>query len=409
MVIEPALVEPATARQPKILAFVLPQFHTIPENDEWWGKGFTEWTNVRKAQSLFPGHLQPRVPANGRYYDLLDPATQDWQAALAREHGIYGFCYYHYWFAGKRLLEKPIESLLERGKPDLPFCLAWANEPWTRAWDGGDREVLMPQDYADERDWERHFEYLLKVFRDPRYIRVDGKPMFLIYRSAGIDCAEPMLRLWRQLAQRAGLPGLHIVSMRTAFPPDTRSELFDAFAEFEPVFTFRQRQPFWLRKRERWMRQYRRARLRWFGSVPGAPQSYHYSGLWGMIEKRSLPERTYPGAFVDWDNTPRRGLERGIVMWKFNPRSFKSGIRTQLKKALEAGATFVFMNAWNEWAEGAYMEPDEARGTFFLDTVRDAVAEIDRLAKSKGGATPASGGERSHALGTAPDDALQRR
>lgn len=383
MVNGPAPGSDAPTRIPKVLAFVLPQFHTIPENDEWWGRGFTEWTNVRKARPLFPGHYQPRVPLNGRYYNLLDPATQDWQAQLAREHGVYGFCYYHYWFSGKRLLEKPVELLLERGKPDFPFCLSWANEPWTRAWDGGDREVLMPQDYAHEREWERHFEYLLNVFRDPRYICVDGKPMFLIYRSASIDCAEPMLRLWRQLAERAGLPGLHIVSTRTAFPADTRSELFDAFAEFEPVHTFRERKPFWLRKRERWIRQYRRLRLRLFGSVAGAPHSYHYLGLWGMIERRALLPRTYPGAFVDWDNTPRRGLERGTLMRKFNPRAFEQGIRTQLRKALDAGAQFLFVNAWNEWAEGAYMEPDEARGTFFLDTVREAVAEIEQLAKSR--------------------------
>ncbi|NUQ86751.1 MAG: glycoside hydrolase family 99-like domain-containing protein, partial [Anaerolineales bacterium] len=237
-------------------------------------------------------------------------------------------------------------------------------------------DVSQPD--GDAEDWQHHFEYLLRVFRDPRYIRVDGKPMFLIYRSASIEPMEGMLRLWRQLAERAGLPGLHIVSMRTAFPPDTRDGLFDAFAEFEPVYTFRERKPFWLRKRERWLRQYRRARLRLFGSVSGPPHSYHYSGLWGMIERRKLPERTYPGAFVDWDNTPRRGLERGIVMRKFKARAFEKGIRTQLRKALDAGAPFVFINAWNEWAEGAYMEPDEARGTFFLDTVRDAVAEIER-------------------------------
>ncbi|MGH8177580.1 MAG: glycosyltransferase WbsX family protein [Steroidobacter sp.] len=399
----------AADRTPKILAFVLPQFHTIPENDAWWGEGFTEWTNVRKARPLFRNHLQPRVPAVSRYYNLLDPATQDWQAALAREHGIYGFCYYHYWFAGKRLLEKPVELLLQRGKPDFPFCLAWANEPWTRAWDGGDREVLMPQDYADENDWEQHFAYLLQIFRDPRYIRVDGRPMLLIYRSASIDCAEPMLRLWRRLAERAGLPGLHIVSMRTAFPPDTRSALFDAFAEFEPVRTFRERKPFWLRKRERWIRQYRRARLRLFGSVSGAPHSYHYSGLWGMIEKRKLPERTYPGAFVDWDNTPRRGLERGIVMRKFKARAFEKGVRTQLRKALEAGAQFVFINAWNEWAEGAYMEPDEARGTFFLDTVRVAVAELQQLALREEAKLTASGEEPTYDQPTASAQSSRRQ
>ena len=173
--------------KPKVLAFFLPQFHLIPENDEWWGEGFTEWTNVRKARPLFKGHHQPRVPKDNRYYDLLDEKTRDWQADLARDHGVSGFCYYHYWFNGKRLLEKPVEQILTLGKPDLPFCLAWANEPWTRAWDGGDRFVLMPQTDGDQADWEAHFQYLLPAFKDPRYIRVDGKPMFLIYRTKSIE------------------------------------------------------------------------------------------------------------------------------------------------------------------------------------------------------------------------------
>ena len=373
--------EAAVQRQPKILAFVLPQFHSIPENDAWWGKGFTEWTNVRKAQPLFRGHLQPRVPANGRYYDLLDPATQDWQAALARDHGLYGFCYYHYWFAGKRLLEKPLESLLERGKPDFPFCLAWANEPWTRVWDGGESQVLMPQSYGAESDWTTHFDYLLRVFRDPRYIRVDGKPVLLIYRSASIAVCEPMLGLWRRLAERAGLPGLHIVSMLTGFAWDLRP-IFDAFAEFEPAYTFTHRRPYILRKRERWIRKITKLSWRWFGRAGRAPNSYDYGGLWRAVSKRPLPGRTYPGAFVDWDNSPRRGLKRSMVMRNFDPAAFEMGIRAQLRKAAAAGAEFVFINAWNEWAEGAYLEPDEARGTFFLDAIRDAVNEMRQPASA---------------------------
>jgi lipopolysaccharide biosynthesis protein len=367
------------AEPPKILAFVLPQYHPIPENDEWWGQGFTEWTNVRKARPLFPGHLQPRVPADGRYYDLLDPATQEWQASLAKEHGIHGFCYYHYWFRGKRLLDKPVELLLQRSTPDFPFCLAWANEPWTRAWDGGDREVLMPQEYADRADWEAHFECLLRIFSDPRYIRVDGKPMLLIYRSASISCAEPMLQLWRELASRAGLPGLHIVSMLTAFPPDPRTALFDAFADFEPAYTQVQRRAFLWRKKEKFYRKFRKWSLRLFGRANGPPNSYDYPSVWQAIAKRPIRPRVYPGAFVDWDNTPRRGLERGIVFRNFDERAFASGFREQLRKTAQAGVPFLFINAWNEWAEGAYLEPDEARGTFFLDTIRDAVEEVRQL------------------------------
>lgn len=376
MVIESHEPGDAQLRVPKVLAFVLPQYHSIPENDEWWGEGFTEWTNVRKAQPLFPGHLQPRIPLNGRYYNLLDPETQDWQAALAREHGIHGFCYYHYWFRGKQLLEKPVELLLKRARPDFPFCLAWANEPWTRAWDGGDRHVLMPQDYGDEQDWRRHFEYLITVFKDPRYIKVADRPMLLIYRTASIDEAAPMLRLWRELAEKAGLPGLHIVSMLTAFPSDSRPELFDAFAEFEPAYTQVQRRPFLWRKREKFYRKFRKWSLRLFGHANGPPQSYDYGSIWQAIVRRQSRAQIYPGAFVDWDNTPRRGLERGIVMRNFDRRAFASGFPAQLRKAARAGSEFLFINAWNEWAEGAYLEPDEARGRFFLNTIRDAVADV---------------------------------
>ena len=364
---------------PKLLAFLLPQFHRIPENDEWWGEGFTEWTNVRKAQSYYEGHLQPRVPANQRYYDLLDPETQDWQAHLARQHGLHGFCYYHYWFRGKRLLEKPVELLLQRREPDFPFCLAWANEPWTRAWDGGESQVLMSQSYGDQADWEQHFEYLQRVFEDPRYIRLDGKPVFLIYRSASIERLEPMLRTWRNLAERAGLPGLHIVSMLTGFPSDQRTTLFDAFAEFEPMYTFTHRRPYLLRKRERWLKNIAKLRRRWLGHITRAPDSYDYGALWRAIAARELPPRTYPGAFVDWDNSPRRGLERSMIMRNFDGRAFELGIRAQLRKAKAKGAPFVFINAWNEWAEGAYLEPDEARGTFFLDAIAAAVEELESI------------------------------
>ncbi len=360
---------------PKILAFVLPQFHRIPENDRWWGEGFTEWTNVRKARPLFAGHLQPRIPKDDRYYDMLDAAVHDWQASLARAHNIHGFCYYHYWFNGKQLLEKPMELLLKRGQPDIPFCLAWANEPWTRAWDGGDREVLMPQAYGNEADWQKHFDYLLRAFNDQRYIRVAGKPLFLIYRSASIDVCEPMLQLWRRSAERAGLPGLHIVSMQTGFAVDPRPQIFDAFAEFEPMYTIAHRLPYWLRKRERWIGRLTRALWRTFGRARRPPNSYDYGSLWRAIGMRALAQHTYAGAFLDWDNSPRRGLDRSLILRNFDGGAFIDGFRSQLRKARAAGSEFVFVNAWNEWAEGTYFEPDEARGEFFLDAVAAAIAD----------------------------------
>ena len=367
----------AIVKAPKVLAYVLPQFHRIAENDEWWGEGFTEWTNVRSAKPLFARHYQPRMPANDRYYDLLDPAVHDWQAELASRHGVHGFCYYHYWFNGKRLLEKPVELLLRRGKPDFPFCLAWANEPWTRAWDGGEHQVLMPQSYGAEADWRRHFEDLLPVFRDPRYIRVDDKPMFLIYRSASIGVCAPMLEMWRSLAQQAGLAGLHIVGMLTGFDRDPRPEIFDAFAEFEPMYTIRHGLPYWVKKREKWIKRLATAAWRATGRTSRALNSHDYATLWRLMAARELPPRTYPGAFVDWDNSPRRGLERSLILRNFDKRAFESGVRAQLRKAQRAGAEFLFVNAWNEWAEGAYLEPDAARGMFFLETLGAALADLD--------------------------------
>ena len=191
------------------IAFYLPQFHPIPENDEWWGEGFTEWTNVRRARPLFPGHHQPELPGPLGFYDLRDSNVRDAQADLARSHGIDAFCYYHYWFGGRRLLERPFDEVLASGRPDLPFCLCWANEPWTRAWDGSDRKVLVHQDYSEDDD-RRHISWLIEAFKDERYVRVDGKPLFLVYRADAMPDPAGTTRLWRDMADRAGLPGLFL-------------------------------------------------------------------------------------------------------------------------------------------------------------------------------------------------------
>jgi hypothetical protein len=362
-----------STQTPKILAFHLPQFHAIPENDSWWGEGFTEWTNVKKARPLYRGHYQPRVPLQGKYYDLLDPAVQDWQAQLAKDHGVHGFCYYHYWFSGRRLLEKPVEQLIARGKPDLPFCLAWANEPWTRAWDGGHRHVLMAQDYGGPNEWREHIQYLLKIFSDPRYIRVHGKPMFLIYRSSSIRDLGPMFDVWNEEAEKAGFPGLHLVSMATAFEPDPRIHLFEAFADFEPMYTLFRKLPGWMRRRERWIKRWTKWSWKLFGRAGRTTISYDYASSWRAINQRDLLPNHYPGAFVDWDNSPRRSADQAMVMRNFTERAFAKGLTAQVEKARNAGAEFLFINAWNEWAEGTYLEPDEKRGLALLAIVREAL------------------------------------
>jgi hypothetical protein len=188
----------------RLIAFYLPQFHPIPENDDWWGKGFTEWRNVVQAKPLFPGHYQPHLPADLGFYDLRVPETRQAQADLAREYGIHGFCYYHYWFKGRRLLERPFNEVLTSGQPDFPFCLCWANESWTRAWDGQSGVILMKQEYSEEDDYQ-HIRWLSNVFRDKRYIRYEGKPLFLVYRVRDLPNPLQTTEIWRNEARRAGI------------------------------------------------------------------------------------------------------------------------------------------------------------------------------------------------------------
>lgn len=196
----------------KTIAFYLPQYHTIPENDVWWGKDFTEWTNLKKSTALFDGHYQPRIPENRNYYNLLDDTVKQWQIDLAKKYGIYGFCFYHYWFkGGKKLLERPIEQFLENKSLKMPFCLCWANEPWTRAWDGKTKEVIMPQEYGTEQEWREHFQYLLPFLKDERYIYVDGKPLLVFYKPELIENLKAMIDIWKEMALTAGLPGLTFV------------------------------------------------------------------------------------------------------------------------------------------------------------------------------------------------------
>ena len=221
----------------KIITFYLPQFHEIPENNEWWGKGFTEWVNVKKAQPLYEGHEQPRVPLNENYYNLLDPNVQVWQAKIAKEYGVYGFCYYHYWFNGKLLLEKPMENMLKNRDIDIPFCVCWANEPWTRAW-VGETKVLIPQLYGEKREWKEHFDYLLPFFIDSRYICDDGKPLVVIYRPEVIECLNEMLDYWNELAIQEGFEGLTYAYQNIDFDlkADKDDSRFKYNIEFQPLY-----------------------------------------------------------------------------------------------------------------------------------------------------------------------------
>jgi lipopolysaccharide biosynthesis protein len=347
----------------KLIALHLPQFHRIAENDKWWGNGFTEWTNVKKTIPLYPGHLQPRKPLHQNYYDLTDPKVRKWQAETAKNYGIYGFCYYHYWFKGKRLLEKPFDEILESGEPDFPFCLSWANETWTRKWDGREEDILISQDYGEESDWKQHFDYLIRAFKDKRYICVEGKPLFLIYRPANIPRCQEMIHYWRRLAIEHGLEGIHFVQTIGGFPT-FNSPLFDASMEFEPHYTFAhgQMNGIWIEL-----------------DIKGQKHIVvNYDKVWSSILERT-PHRNgevvYPGAFVNWDNTPRRSIDGQSTVGS-TPEKFGLYLSRQMTRAKELNrSSFLFVNAWNEWAEGAYLEPDDDYGYAYLREVKRVVEQ----------------------------------
>ena len=355
----------------KIIPFYLPQFHTIPENDEWWGKGFTEWTNVRKAKPYRKGQSQPRIPLNDNYYDLSKVETLRWQAELANKYGIYGFCFYHYWFNGKLLLEKPSQNLLANKDIPLKFCFSWANEPWARTWDGKNTEVLMPQEYGTETEWEKHFEYLLPFFLDERYIKENGKPMFLIYKSASIEKCEEMMNYWNALAKKIGLPGIHFVETLKKWLPETRKLPFDAKVEFEPTGA--------KNLSTLYLQRLRRYSIRLLNKLFKTSLPEHPSISFDEEVNKSLsnlsPEGTYPGVFMGWDNSPRT-KEKGI----FISRPSKSQFKEYLKKKIDIGKNvyktdYLFINAWNEWAEGTYLEPDTEMGYAYLEAISETLNE----------------------------------
>lgn len=357
----------------KIIAFFLPQFHQIPENDKWWGEGFTEWTNVRKAKPLFKGHYQPREPFNDNYYNILNLEVQKWQAEIAKEYGVYGFCYYHYWFNGKMLLEKPLEQMLISGEPDFPFCLSWANEPWTRRWDGQDDEVLIPQNYGDKEDWENHFKYLLKYFLDKRYIAIDGKPIFIIYRTSDIKNCEQIMEYWERRAKEHGLKGIYFIETLNSFQIAPCCNISKGILEFEPMYTISFDRHFSFRVK----RKLKRILNKLSGNNYFYLNILDYDYIWNRILKRENNcfngKRLFLSAFTDWDNSPRRG-SNAILFEGACPEKFERYLKMQIKRAREIyNSEFIFINAWNEWAEGAYLEPDKKYGYGYLKAVKNAL------------------------------------
>jgi hypothetical protein len=357
----------------RVIAFYLPQYHPIPENDLWWGRGFTEWTNVTKAKSLFPGHYQPDLPSDLGFYDLRVPEVRKLQSDLARRHGVEGFCYWHYWFGrGRRVLDRIFDEVLESGEPSFPFCLAWANETWTGVWHGLSDKILMEQEYPGEEDYAAHFQFLLRAFNDPRYIRVNGRPLLVIFRGDQLPNSVDVCAFWRRLAQKNGLPGLHIATI-IGKPEEAGALGYDATIASEPggfISLGTLRNPLSLRFR------IRRKSRRWLGKselLPSQPRIYSYAECADKYcQLPPPPTYVHPCVFPNWDNTPRSGV-RGLVFPDANPELFARVLRKTVTDVADRPyeERLIFVKSWNEWAEGNYLEPSVRFGHGYLEAIRD--------------------------------------
>jgi lipopolysaccharide biosynthesis protein len=361
----------------RLIAFHLPQFHPIPENDRWWGKGFTEWTNVAKAKPLFRGHYQPHVPTDLGFYDLRVPETRIAQAEMAQAHGIEGFAYWHYWFAGKRLLERPVNDVVKSGSPDFPFCLAWANQTWTGIWHGAPNRILIEQTYPGKKDYEAHFYAVVDALADDRYIRVDSKPVFIIYNPYDLPNPKMFTDLWRELALKAGLEGLYFIGQVDNRPWTPADNGFDAaFTDVVSVIRMKMNGYYHglggftgLVARKVLNRIKRRIPMVAFSR----PTIYSYADVVNV----ALPELSaafdhYPCVIPNWDNTPRSGAN-GLVFQNATPELFKQHLQKAIGQVdrYAHDKKLVFIKSWNEWAEGNYLEPERKFGNAYLEAVRE--------------------------------------
>jgi hypothetical protein len=349
----------------RFISFYLPQFHPIPENDAWWGAGFTEWTNVVRARPRFTGHHQPHLPADLGFYDLRLPETRQAQADLATQHGVQGFCYYHYWFEGRRLLERPFEEVRRLGEPSLPFCLCWANEDWTRRWDGSAGTMLMRQTYSREDDL-RHIRSLLPAFSDPRYIRVDGRPLFLVYRASRLPEPQRTTDLWREEARRSGIHDLFLCRVESFVDErcDPRALGFDAAVEFAPDWSV-VRRPAPQRLAGLAARRLGIRRVR--GRIGGGDIRLDYATLVERMLAKPTPEYVrFPCVTPSWDNSARRS-QGAVIVSGSSPAAYEDWLRHASERP---GSRLVFVNAWNEWAEGCHLEPCQRWGREYLSAHR---------------------------------------
>lgn len=365
--------------KPKIIAFYLPQFHPTPDNDKWWGKGFTEWTNVAKAKPLFKGHYQPHIPADLGFYDLRVPEVREQQAELAREAGIYGFCYYHYWFGGgKQELELPLNEVMKSGKPDFPFMLCWANESWHKKfWDkdgkGSSKEMLIEQTYSPE-DYELHFNHVLPIFKDPRYIRIDGKPVFMIYRPMDLPDLKVFTTLWQEKAKENGLKGIYFIGQLQdpKWNGKKEHEWLNVLREngVDAMNTVRITEASNKDKRIKVINKIRRILL-------SEPRRVEYKKILKyLIDESDKESKIIPTIIPNWDHSPRSGVN-AMVYAGCEPELVKEHVLDVLNcvKGKDECDQIIFLKSWNEWGEGNYVEPDLKYGHGYLESIYSALKE----------------------------------
>jgi hypothetical protein len=362
----------------KIIALFLPQFHRVPENDMWWGKGFTEWTQVTKAKPQFKGHYQPHLPTELGFYDIMVPGIREEQARMAKRYGIYGFCYYHYWFNGRQILEKPVNQIIESGKPDFPFCFCWANENWTKRWDGSTHEILLQQNYSHEDDL-KHIQHLMPFFKDRRYIKIEGKPLFFVYRIELLPNPKKTAEIWRQEVKKAGFPGIYLgifENFKSGIDPGSLG--FDAAVEFTPNIRCLGKPMFSDSKYDEMFQNgeieigYRQNNVYSYGSIVN-----------NIIAKPDPAYKRFRGAFPAWDNSPRRAAIKGsTIVHGSTPEKFEVFVEKMIYDTYrlhKGDERLLFINAWNEWAEGCHIEPDRRFGLGYLEAIRNAVLNTNYI------------------------------
>ncbi len=366
----------------KVIAFYLPQFHSIPENDKWWGNGFTEWTNVKNAKPLFKGHNQPKKPGRLGYYNLLDVDAQKKQIELAKQYDISGFCYYHYWFGnGKLLLEKPLELRLKSKELDLPYCISWANESWEGIWHGSPGKLLIQQEYPGKKDIEKHFRYLFNFFEDSQYIKIENKPVFTIHRPDLLPDLKMFVETFREQAQKAGLDGIYLIGGYNYslewFPP---MDIFDALISngfnHSPNYLLHE-------KYNLFTKQLLKFKLKFNLNKPLVYDFEEINKVIKSIDNKNrkkiegIIENYYPLIITNWDNTPRLG-RKGYLFDNFNESTFTKHINDCLNIVIDNKNNYVFVKSWNEWAEGNYLEPDEQNDIKLLEILNKELGNFNR-------------------------------